>query len=93
MPPAAGRDGGASRNAMCLLFPLAAVLLLLSVGVTAIEEEHKSVQEQPPQEVKGFTSLSLIKCFAVVDGKMTLTRCSSWASRVVLIIYLAVFRV
>ncbi|XP_030583200.1 putative divalent cation/proton antiporter TMEM165 [Archocentrus centrarchus] len=51
MPLAAGRgDGGANRNAMCVLFPLTAVLLLLSVGVTAIEEEHKSVQEQPPQE-------------------------------------------
>lgn len=44
------RDGGANRNVMCVLFPLTAVLLFLSVGVTAIQEEQKSVQEQPPQE-------------------------------------------
>ncbi|XP_063323109.1 transmembrane protein 165 [Pelmatolapia mariae] len=51
MPRAAGRrDGGANRNVMCVLFPLTAVFLFLSVGVTAIQEEQKSVPEQPPQE-------------------------------------------
>lgn len=68
------RDGGANRNVMCVLFPLTAVLLFLSVGVTAIQEEQKSVQEQPPQEVKCFSLLSLIKCFIVVSRKQPLTR-------------------
>lgn len=73
MPRAAGRrDGGASRNVMCVLFPLTAVFL--SVGVTAIQEEQKAVPEQPPQEVKGFASLSLIKCFIVMYRKRSLTR-------------------
>lgn len=75
MPRAAGRrDGGASRNVMCVLFPLTAVFLFLSVGVTAIQEEQKAVPEQPPQEVKGFASLSLIKCFIVMYRKRSLTR-------------------
>lgn len=75
MPRAAGRrDGGASRNVMCVLFPLTAVFLFLSVGVTAIQEEQKAVPEQPPQEVKGFASLSLIKCFIVIYRKRSLTR-------------------
>lgn len=75
MPRAAGRrDGGASRNVMCVLFPLTAVFLFLSVGVTAIQEEQKAVPEQPPQEVKGFVSLSLIKCFIVMYRKRSLTR-------------------
>lgn len=43
--------GRANRNVMCVWLPLAAVLLL-SVGVAAIQEEHKSVQEQSPQEQK-----------------------------------------
>lgn len=61
MPRAAGRrDGGASRNVMCVLFPLTAVFLFLSVGVTAIQEEQKAVPEQPPQEVKGFVLSSCI---------------------------------
>ncbi|XP_008405685.1 putative divalent cation/proton antiporter TMEM165 [Poecilia reticulata] len=47
MPVLLGRgDGGANRS---LLFPLAAVLLL-SVGVAAIQEEQKAVQEQPQNE-------------------------------------------
>lgn len=75
MPRAAGRrDGGASRNVMCVLFPLTAVFLFLSVDVTAIQEEQKAVPEQPPQEVKGFASLSLIKCFIVMYRKRSLTR-------------------
>lgn len=75
MPRAVGRrDGGANRNVMCVLFPLTAVFLFLSVGVTAIQEEQKSVPEQPPQEVKGFASLSLIKCFIVMCRKRSLTR-------------------
>ncbi|XP_070688906.1 putative divalent cation/proton antiporter TMEM165 [Pempheris klunzingeri] len=44
-----GGDGRADRNVMRFLFPLAAVLLL-SVGVSAVPEELKPVQEQPPQE-------------------------------------------
>ncbi|XP_014853212.1 PREDICTED: transmembrane protein 165 [Poecilia mexicana] len=47
MPVMLGRgDGGANRS---LLFPLAAVLLL-SVGVAAIQEEQKAVQEEPQKE-------------------------------------------
>lgn len=50
MPGLVGRGGdlGANRN---LLFPLAAVLLL-SVGVAAVQEEQKAIQEQPQQEVE-----------------------------------------
>lgn len=48
--------GRANINVRCVLFPLA-VVLLLSVGVAAIQEEHKSVQEQAPQEVSAFISL------------------------------------
>lgn len=44
-----GGDGRAERNVMCVLLPLAAVLLL-SVGVAASPEEQKPVQEQLPQE-------------------------------------------
>lgn len=52
-----GGNGRADRNVMCLLFPLAAVFLL-SVGVAAVPEEHKTgVQEQPAQEVKALTSM------------------------------------
>ncbi|KAM9385976.1 putative divalent cation/proton antiporter TMEM165 [Pholidichthys leucotaenia] len=46
MPVVTGRDGQASRS---VLFPLVAVLLL-SVGVSAIQEENKAVQEQQPQQ-------------------------------------------
>lgn len=48
MPGLVGRggDGGANRN---LLFPLVAVFLL-SVGVAAVQEEQKAIQEQPQQE-------------------------------------------
>ncbi|KAM3875963.1 putative divalent cation/proton antiporter TMEM165 [Diretmus argenteus] len=44
-----GGDGRAGRRVMCVLLPLAAVVLL-SAGVAGIPEEHKAVQEQPPQE-------------------------------------------
>ncbi|XP_026161205.1 putative divalent cation/proton antiporter TMEM165 [Mastacembelus armatus] len=43
-----GVDGRTKRNLMCVLLPLAAVLL--SLRVAAVPEEHKSVQEQSPQE-------------------------------------------
>ncbi|XP_042272510.1 transmembrane protein 165 isoform X1 [Thunnus albacares] len=46
-----GGEGRTDRNVMCVLLPLAAVLLL-SVGVAASPEEQKPVQEQPPQEQK-----------------------------------------
>lgn len=49
-----GGDGRAERNVMCVLLPLAAVLLL-SVGVAASPEEQKPVQEQLPQEVQVYT--------------------------------------
>lgn len=44
-----GGDRRADRNVMCVLLPLA-VVLLLSVGVAASPEEPKPVQEQPVQE-------------------------------------------
>lgn len=56
-----GGNGRADRNVMSVLFPLAAVLLL-SVGVVAVPEEHNAaVQEELPQEVPYFQSLMLIK--------------------------------
>ncbi len=46
-----GGDGRADRNVMRVLFSLAAVVLL-SVGVAAVPEEHKAaVQEEPPEQV------------------------------------------
>lgn len=49
-----GGNGRADRNVMCVLFLLAAVVLL-SVGVVAVPEEHvAAVQEQPQQEVVPF---------------------------------------
>ncbi|KAM7388583.1 hypothetical protein PAMP_024748 [Pampus punctatissimus] len=46
-----GGDGRAQRNVICVLLPLAAVLLL-SVGVVASPEEQKPIQDQPPHEQK-----------------------------------------
>ncbi|XP_068174878.1 putative divalent cation/proton antiporter TMEM165 [Antennarius striatus] len=46
-----GGSDRAHRSVVCVLLPLAAVLLLLSVGVAAVPEEQKpAVQEQIPQE-------------------------------------------
>ncbi|XP_026201179.1 transmembrane protein 165 [Anabas testudineus] len=44
-----GGDGRAASKLMYVLFPLAAVLLL-TVGVAAVPEEQKAVQEQPAEE-------------------------------------------
>lgn len=46
----------ADRSVIRVLFPLAAVLLLL-VRVSAVPEELKPAQEQPPQEVKPLITL------------------------------------
>lgn len=67
--------GGGDRRAdrLCFLFLLSAVFLL-SVGVAAIpEEQQKSVQEQPPQEVTALNSLLPIKHLIVVGRKLFLT--------------------
>ncbi|KAF3835120.1 hypothetical protein F7725_027678 [Dissostichus mawsoni] len=45
-----GGNRRADRNVMPVLFLLSAAVLLLSVGVSAVPEEHKPVQELPPQE-------------------------------------------
>lgn len=45
-----GGDGRTASKLMCVLSALAAVLFL-TAGVTAVPDEHKSVQEQPPEEV------------------------------------------
>lgn len=56
MSPTVGRGGGgrSASSVMCVLLQLAAVLLL-TVGVSAIPEEHKPAQEQPPEEVQPST--------------------------------------
>ena len=66
--------GGGDRRAdrVCFLLLLSAVFLL-SVGVAAIPEEQKSVQEQPPQEVNALTSHLPIKYFIVIGWKAFLT--------------------
>lgn len=60
-----GGEGRAASSLMCVLFPLAAVVLL-TVGVAAIPEEHKAAQEQPPEEVQSLTDLFPITTFIVV---------------------------
>ncbi|KAJ4942718.1 hypothetical protein JOQ06_005234 [Pogonophryne albipinna] len=45
-----GGNRRGDRNVMPVLFLLSAAVLLLSVGVSAVPEEHKPVQELPPQE-------------------------------------------
>lgn len=64
-----GGDRRADRNVMCVLLPLA-VVLLLSAGVAASPEEPKPVQEQPVQEVQAYTFLNIpIKPFIVVGRR------------------------
>ena len=49
-----GSHGRAGRDVLRVMVPLAAAVLLLSVGVSAVPEEHKAVpvQELLPQEVR-----------------------------------------
>lgn len=67
MPLAVG-GGRTASSLMCVLFSLA-VVLLLTVGVAAIPEEHKPAQEQPPEEVHSSTSLFPVNIFIVI-GRM-----------------------
>lgn len=67
---AGGGDGRADRNVMFVLFSLAA-LVLLSVGVAAVPEEHKAaVQVQTAEEVKALTLSLTIKTSLVVGRKL-----------------------
>lgn len=68
-----GGDGRAATNVMCcFLLTLAAAVVLSSAGVAASPDEHKPVQEQPPQDVQAVSWFSPTAPLTVV-GSLKLT--------------------